>query len=202
VATDIATQLERVQVEAAELRRMAAEQAERNNELTGDLGQAKAVATDIAIQLEHVQVEAAELRRIAAERAEAARSLEAILRREIGEKSAEIAALKQQLESVTAERDASRAAVERAQAANDQVREDLDVAATRIAAYLAEHGGAKERAEALAQSMAVEARFRNIENQMASVSATVNSIVTSRIWRTLVRGGGWVQVLLARARPR
>jgi SAM-dependent methyltransferase len=206
------------------LRHQVTDRSNRNNELARDLGLAKTETAQIAAQLERARAEAVDARRIAEEQTAAAQSVEAGLRQELDGlrvsaaelavlkqeldglrvSAAELAVLKPQLDIVTHERDSARAALERAQTANDQIREDLDLAAGRLAAYLAERRSETIRKETIAQNndIDVHARLRTVEYQIAGVSATVNSIIDSKIWRTLVRGGGWIQTLLPGARSR
>ncbi|MGA2575781.1 MAG: methyltransferase domain-containing protein [Bryobacteraceae bacterium] len=187
------------------LRHQATDRWNRNNELARDLGQAKAENARVAAQLEQATREAAEASRTAAEKVAAAQSVEAGLRQEIDGlriSAGELILVKQQLEAATRERDAARSALESAQIANNEIREDLDVASEQIAAYLGERHSEAGKKEAIAQNVDVDvqARLRTVEHQLAAVSATVNSIIDSKIWRTLVRGGGWLQVLLPRPR--
>jgi SAM-dependent methyltransferase len=207
--TQANTQLEHARAETAEARRAAAERATAVEGLEARLRQETAQANT---QLEHVRAETAERAaafeslevrlRQEAEQAAAAQRVEAHLRREIEDLRAlagELPILKARLSEVTGERDAAQATVQSAQTANDQIREDLDRASERLVAYLAERPSEAIRGEIAAQSNVIDgiqARMRTLESYIANLNLAVNSITASRIWRTLVRAGGWIQMLL------
>jgi hypothetical protein len=81
---------------------------------------------------------------------------------------------------------------EEMQALNDQARQDLDAAAAHITTYIAERNRAETSERLAAQNMQMEVRVGALEAQLANVNSAVNSIFESRIWRTLVRAGGYI----------
>jgi methyltransferase family protein len=134
----------------------------------------------------------AELETAASERQQM-RAEAAGLRRNTAEQADRIAALEKELNAATRR-------TQEIQAISDRAREDLDVAAARIAAYIAERKRSEAPVRDLAQNNLVESRFRTVEAQLAGLNAAVNGILGSRIWRALVRVGGWVLKVVPQSR--
>jgi SAM-dependent methyltransferase len=174
------------------LRTQLTDRNNRFNEAARDLGLARAEnerthahVAAIRSELELANSDRERSRTEAAEAHRAFQDQERALRAEISENSARISELEAQLEA------ANRRAEEML-AMNDQARQDLDAAAARLTSYIAERNRGETSDRQAAQNMQTEVRLGALETRLANVNSAVNSILESRIWRTLVRAGGYI----------
>jgi SAM-dependent methyltransferase len=163
------------------LRSQLTERNNRYNEAARDLGLARAENERAHA---HVAAVRSELDLANSDR-ERSRTEAAEAHRAVSEKSARISELEVQLE-------AANRRTEEMLAMNDQARQDLDAAAARLTSYIAERNRGETSDRQAAQNMQTEVRLGALETRLANVNSAVNSILQSRIWRTLVRAGGYI----------
>jgi len=179
------------------LRWEVGDRTNHSNELNRDLSATRADLVRSSEMIEKLRVECASLRDLVQQNSSTARQREseiAVLQEELRNTSATSNRAQLDLANVKAELKIANAALEQAEQMQDRIREELDVAAANVTEYL--RNNASDAANEDAATQLLGSRVRAIESEVAAVGNTVNSIATSRIWRSLVRGAGLIQWFL------